>query len=202
MTATLEMTVPTGWRLVTRGDGPHSVETVANDLVQDVPSSDRSARLREVRGALEAGFASVAAEDAEVASLLVPGGVAGARLPITVAVLRLTMATRSSMEANRALAGIAAQDPTARLLATDAGPAMRTHSLAPFGRLHAERLGLDERDLADGAALHARYLLPPRGKGRWLALVHTVLMVEPDSVSAWLELCDALVTAVQWRRDE
>ncbi len=200
MSATVEMMVPAGWRVVEPGDGPRSPAAVASEIVAHVPSESHDEWRREVESALNDAFAQSSREGAEVLSLLVPSEISGIVLPLTVAVLRLDLHTESSMEANHVLARIAMKDPTARLLATDAGPAMRTHLTVPLAGAEAQRFGLGDDD--DALSLRARYLLPPHGAGRWLALVHTVPATDRDALSAWLELCDALVMGVSWAREE
>ncbi|WP_062200707.1 hypothetical protein [Demequina salsinemoris] len=202
MTATLEMTVPAGWHLVEPGDGPRSADVASVELTRAVPAAERERWRRTVAGALSEGFAAADGEDVELLSMLVPGGAIGLALPMTVAVLRLGMSTDSAHDANAALAGLVAHDATARLLATDAGPVLRTHVSARLGPAHASRLGLRPQEVPEAESLRVRYLLPPRGRGRWLALVHSIPVVDEVSVEAWLELCDALVVAVRWRREE
>ncbi|WP_084124601.1 hypothetical protein [Demequina sp. NBRC 110054] len=201
MTGTLEMTIPEGWHLVEAGDGPRSTATVAADLTRSVPAADRARWRRTVAAALDEGLSAVDGEDSEVMSMLVPGGAAGLALPLTVAVLRLGLETSDPAEANRVLAGLVSREPTARLLASDAGPVLRTHTRVPLGSEHARRLGVDPADLPTAESLRARYLLPPAGQGRWLALVHTVPMMLGLGAEAWLELCDALVVGVRWRTE-
>ncbi len=202
MIKTLEMTVPTGWTLVEPGELPDLGETLARELGVSLGTHTGVDPQRSAAQALVSGLAAPSEGGAELVALLVPSDGLGAELPVTVAAFRLPLATESSVEANRILAGIAAQDDTARLLATDAGPAMRTHALADIDPSHAASLGLADAPVVPIAALRARYLLPPLGEGRWLVLVHTVLGASEESAPTWLELCDALVVGVRWRRDE
>lgn len=202
MTRTLHMTVPDGWRLVEPGDGIRSVDAAAADLTESMATGDRALWRSTVAEAWEHALSSVQQEHGEVVSLLVPVGGLAAELPVTVAVLRLALATSSPHEANSMLASVAAQDATARLLATDAGPAMRTHSRSALDSSHADRLAVQVEDLPGIEVLRARYLLPPLGHGRWLALLHTVVGVNDETTSAWLELCDALVIGARWSREE
>jgi hypothetical protein len=140
--------------------------------------------------------------------------VAGAILPVTATVLGLDMESDSMEDAMKALAAVAAADPTAKPMPTPAGLALRTHRVADvkeaFDAEVAEApVSREEREEISAASsslpmLRARYLVPASGDKRWHAVAFSATLgtEEPELVDTFLELFDAFAETLEWRPEQ
>jgi len=139
--------------------------------------------------------------------------VAGAVLPVTATVLGLDVESESMESAMKALAAVAAADPTAKPMPTPAGLALRTHRVADvkeaFDAEVAEAPVSPEERVAIVEAsstmpmLRARYLVPASGDKYWHAVAFSATLgtEEPDLVETFLELFDAFAGTLEWRQE-
>jgi len=215
MTWVLTMAAPGQWRTVMTGEDREAQIAAAVEEAYRRADRDSSAVQKHwMRQRLERALDGSDDAGGRVVSVAFPTApVAGAVLPVTATVLGLDVESESMESAMKALAAVAAADPTAKPMPTPAGLALRTHRVADvkeaFDAEVAEAPVSPEERVAIVEAsstmpmLRARYLVPASGDKYWHAVAFSATLgtEEPDLVETFLELFDAFAGTLEWRQE-
>jgi len=216
MTWVLTMAAPGEWRTVMVGeDRDAQVSAAVEEVFRRADRDSSAAQKHWMRQRLERALDGADDAGGRVVSVAFPTAlVAGVVLPVTATVLGLEVESDSMESAMKALAAVAAADPTAKPMSTPAGLALRTHRTTDvkeaFDAEVAEApVSPDERDAIRAASstmpmLRARYLVPTSGERRWHAVAFSATLgtEEPGLVENFLELFDAFAETLEWRQDQ
>jgi len=216
MTWTLSMVAPGKWRSVSAGADRDAEIAAAVDEVfasadRDSSAADKHWMRQRLAGALD-GVGEAGGRVVSVAFPTQPVG--GTVLPVTATVLALETSSETMEDALKALAAVAAADPSAKPLPTSAGLALRTHRVSDVKEsfdAEVEQAPIEpemrrEIQAASSAMpmLRARYLFPAAGAKQWHAVSFSATLGtdEPDLVTTYLELFDAFAETVTWKEQE
>jgi len=214
MSWTLAMTAPGKWRSVSAGEDRDAEIAAAIDEVFAKADRDSSAVDKHwMKQRLEGALDGVSEAGARVVSVAFPTQpVGGVVLPVTATVLALETSSETMEDALKALAAVAAGDPSAQPIPTNAGLALRTHRVSDVKEsfdAEVEHAPLEpelrrEIQAASSAVpmLRARYLFPAAGARQWHAVSFSATLAtdEPDLVTTYLELFDAFAETVTWKQ--
>lgn len=212
----LTMAAPGKWRTVMAGEDREAQVSAAVDEVFERADRDSAAVQKHwMRQRLDRALDGAEDAGGSVVSVAFPTApVAGVVLPVTATVLALEVESDSMESAMKALAAVAAADPTAKPMSTPAGLVLRTHRTTDvkqaFDAEVAEApVSPAERDAIGAASssmpmLRARYIVPAAGEKQWHAVAFSATLgtEEPGLVETFLELFDAFAETLDWRQDQ
>lgn len=193
MSTTAIFSVPTSWQVVVPGDDPQAAVARAVDELFAGKDRDSSAVNKHwMRERLTRAVAMPEGVDATIVLFAFPKRPeAGVVLPVSATIVR-TAGPELDEDADplKALAALAANDPTAQPMPVLSTLALRTHEVREGAEAFAHELSeapvsTDERAAIAAQAesvpiLRARYIIPATGGRPWHHVEFSALLGDPD----------------------